>query len=232
MARAKDWQITPTAANRAPGEFSATRPARSARSSMPWSGLATAGERLLESAGLGGPVLADPDGRVPCDAVSALFAAAMAQKRLANFGARLAQATPVGAYALFDYLVLTSETVGAAITQAARYLRLTEAPYTIELKTGEDPIRVVYDAQNAITTEYAITLTVLRCREEAEKSFNVQSARFSHALDDTGAMEQILRCPVYAQASWAGIRIRPGHLEHAAATPRLVVAWRPRRARR
>jgi AraC-like DNA-binding protein len=127
------------------------------------------------------------------------------QKRLANFGARLAQATPVGAYPLFDYLVLTSETVGAAMTQAARYLCLTEAPYTIDLKTGEDPIRVVYEALNAFTAEYAITLTVLRCREETERSFNAQSARFTHALDDTGAMEEILRCPVYAQASWAGI---------------------------
>jgi AraC-like DNA-binding protein len=162
-------------------------------------------ERLLEAARLGGPALADPDGRVPCATVSALFAAATGQKPLPNFGARLAQATPAGAYALLDYLVLTSETVGAAIAQSARYLRLTEAPYTMELKTGEDPIRVVYDALNAFTAEYAITLTILRCREGAENGCAVLSARFTHALGDRSAMEHILRCPVYGQASWAGI---------------------------
>ena len=85
-------------------------------------------DSLLAKAGVRRSELTDPDGRVPCSTLPEIFCAAMRERPLANLAARLARETPIGAFPLLDYLVLTSETVGAALKHLARYLRLADAP--------------------------------------------------------------------------------------------------------
>src|SRR5690242_13317908 len=54
--------------------------------------------------------LDDADTHVPCTAIGTLFAHAMAKRPMNNLWMRLAMETPIGAFPLVDYLVLTSET--------------------------------------------------------------------------------------------------------------------------
>ena len=59
-----------------------------------------------------------------------------------NLALELARLTPIGAYPLLDYLVLTSDTVGAGVRQLARYFRLIGNPVVITVHEDVDPIRV------------------------------------------------------------------------------------------
>src|SRR5262245_49690393 len=79
-------------------------------------------DALLAVIGLSRADLNDPDRRVACDAVGALFCRAQQVRFTPNLGLAVALATPLGAYPLIDYLVLTSDTVGDALAQLARYL--------------------------------------------------------------------------------------------------------------
>ena len=91
---------------------------------------------------------------------------------------------------MLDYLAATADTVGAAITQVARYIRLTEAPYTLDPRPDENPIRVLFDCPlDAFTMEFGIVLTVLRLQGEVESRFNILSVTFSHAPDDAAGIE-------------------------------------------
>ena len=162
-------------------------------------------ESLLASAGLRRSDLADPDARISCTAIGGIFAAAMKQRPLKNLAARLAAETPMGAFPLLDYLVLTSETVGDGLKQLARFFRLTEAPYTLDPRESEDPPRVVYDSpQNAFAAEFGITLTILHLRNETEGKLRVDSVSLSHSPDDPAEIAQILGCPIKTNSSWNG----------------------------
>jgi AraC-like DNA-binding protein len=57
---------------------------------------------------------------------------------------RLATVTPIGAFPLIDYLIVTSEDVGEGLSRLERYLRLAEARSIPSLRRAENPIRVAY----------------------------------------------------------------------------------------
>src|SRR6266498_2172747 len=75
---------------------------------------------LFAAAGIRRSELADPDYRMPCELVGAMFAGAMRERPIENLAARLAAEIPIGAFPLIDYLVVTSETVGDGLKQLAR----------------------------------------------------------------------------------------------------------------
>src|SRR5262249_5931791 len=81
-------------------------------------------ESLLATVSLRKAELPDPDARFPCSVLSGIFAAAIRERFIPNLAARLAAEAPMGAFGVVDYLAITSETIGAALTQLARYLRL------------------------------------------------------------------------------------------------------------
>jgi AraC-like DNA-binding protein len=137
--------------------------------------------------------------------VGEILSAAMRQKPMKNIGTRLAAETPIGAFPLVDYLVITSETVGAGLMQLARYLRLSEAPYELQPREEEDPIRILFDRPlNAFAVEFGVAITVLHLRKETQGELDVLSASFSHAPEDAVEMEQLIGCPIHTNASWNG----------------------------
>lgn len=73
-------------------------------------------EPLLARVGVKPQDLADPDARISCAVMGALIGGAMQERPIKNLAARLAVETPLGAFQLLDYLILTAETVGAAQT--------------------------------------------------------------------------------------------------------------------
>lgn len=160
---------------------------------------------LLANAGIARTDLDDPDGRIPCTVWVPVLCRALAERPMKNAGMRLAAVTPIGAFPLIDYLIVTSHDVGEGLTRLTRYLRLGEAPSVPSLREDEDPIRVVLEGRDTpLSAEFSVALSVLHFREETEDRFRAAYASFSHTPDDVAEMERILGCPVHSGAAWNG----------------------------
>jgi hypothetical protein len=161
---------------------------------------------LLSASGLRPSDLEDPDARIPCAAVGALFGTAQQSRPIQNLALRLAQETPLGAFPLLDYLIVTSSTVGEGMRRFARHALLIGAPMLIDVREDETPIRVVVDTPDP---EYTIALTVLHLRREALGTLRAEYVSFMRQPDDLSAYEQALGCPVRAGGSWSGFALSP-----------------------
>jgi AraC-like DNA-binding protein len=161
---------------------------------------------LLAAAGLKPSDLEDPDGHVPCAATGALICRAQERRPLSNMSLRLALETPLGAFPLLDYLVVSSDTVGEAFGQLARYLRITASPVVLEIFADEDPVRVVASSPGIpFAVEHLLALSVLHLGKETDGRLRVATLEFAHRPDDVREFERVLRCPVHAQAGWSGL---------------------------
>jgi len=162
-------------------------------------------EPLLANAGIRQADLDDPDARIPCTAWAPMFCRALEQRPMKNAGMRLATVTPIGAFPLIDYLIVTSQNVGEGLTRLARYLRLAEARSVPYLREDEDPIRVLLEGcDTPLSAEFTVTLNLLHFREETEDRFRAAYASFCHKPDDVAEIERVLSCPVHTGASWNG----------------------------
>jgi hypothetical protein len=74
-------------------------------------------EPVLADAGVSRADLDDPDNRVPATVWDPVFRRALEQRPMKNAGMRLATVTPIGAFPLIDYLILTSQNVGEGLTR-------------------------------------------------------------------------------------------------------------------
>ena len=120
---------------------------------------------LLAAAGVELSNSEDPDARVPCQAIGGMFGYAMRTRPLKNLGMRLAAETPIGAFPLLDYLIVTCENVAQGVNQLARYFRLNDAPYTLEIRVNEDPICIIFHGtRDSLTFEFGVSLVVLHLR--------------------------------------------------------------------
>jgi AraC-like DNA-binding protein len=155
---------------------------------------------LLQAVGLGASTLEDPDARISCQTVGAIYAHAQARRRIADLDLQLAIHTPLGAYPLLDYLVATSSTVAEGLKRFADHAQLTGAPVRAEIHDEQDPIRVVIDA-----SPYSVYLGVLHLRREAEGVFRPELVCLKERPDDVTAVEQAIGCPVHGDAAWSGL---------------------------
>jgi hypothetical protein len=84
---------------------------------------------------------------------------------------KLAAETPIGAFSLLDYLIVTCETVADGLKQLSRYFRLSDAPYDLEIREDEEPCRIIFRGnRDSLTFEFGVSLVVLHLREETETS--------------------------------------------------------------
>ena len=155
---------------------------------------------LLKAAGVDFSKSDDPDARVPCQALGGMFGHAMRTRPVLNLGMKLAMETPIGAFPLLDYLIVTCETVAEGVTQLSRYFRLNEAPYELEIRDDEDPCRIVFHGnRDPLSFEFGISLAILHLREETENRLSVAYVSFTHRPDDVFEMQRVLGCPVRAE---------------------------------
>jgi len=163
---------------------------------------------LLSAAGVTAAQMEDPDGRVPCMSIPALIGQAMRTRPTTNLGIKVAAQTPIGAFQLLDYLIVTCQNVSQGIRQLARYLRLSEAPFSVEIHDDEDPVRIVYvGIQDSFTAEFEIALAIFHLRREAESRLQPEYACFTHTPDDLNEAEQLLGCPMRTQRPWLGLAL-------------------------
>lgn len=166
--------------------------------------------RLLADVGLKRSDLNDPDGSIACALCRAFVQRAQQVRPLKNMWARLAAETPLGAFQLLDYLIVTSNTAGDGLKQLARYSRLVGAPFVLDIREEEDPIRVVYVSNGTVqpsSVEYGVTLSIRHLSAETGQQVKFVYASLTHQPDDVAELEEILGCPVRAGASWAGMAL-------------------------
>jgi len=164
-------------------------------------------EALLAAAGLQHAELENPDARIRCDAYGAVLTRAQQERVTPNIALEIARVTPLGAWPLVDYLVVTADTVEAGVRQLARYLRITGAPFSIDVHGDADPIRVEMTTLAApFAIEFNAALMVLHFRREAEGEFEA-SLSFAHALDDEAGFAERLGCSVTSNAPWSGVSL-------------------------
>src|SRR5262249_54123369 len=122
---------------------------------------------LIAAAGIDERRLADPDAALPCTVFGALVAHAQSTRPEPNLRLHLAQVTPIGAFPLVDYLILSCPTVSEGFQRLARYYRVVAAGAELELMDTEDGIciRPVHGG-GAFQDEYGISLSLLHLREQ------------------------------------------------------------------
>jgi len=162
---------------------------------------------LLESTGLAPADLADPDAQVPCESCGILFGGACRQRFTPNLALALAQATPLGAWPLLDYLVATADTVGAGLHQLARYFDVSGDSIVLTICHSVDPIRIDIAASAPFAVEFEAALMVVRLREETGGRFTAAELSFRHAVDDAAAFARAVGCPVVDRAAWDGLSV-------------------------
>jgi len=160
---------------------------------------------LLAAAGLSPDDFGDPDGRVPCETYGTVLACAQQQRFTPNLPLALAQRTPIGAWPLLDYLVVTADTVGAGMHQLARYFRLTGNPVVVTIREAADPVLVELSAPVPFAVEYDAALIVMHLRAETGGRFAAAGVSFQHAIDDPAAFARAVGCPVDHKATWTGV---------------------------
>jgi AraC-like DNA-binding protein len=153
----------------------------------------------------------DPDARILCAVYVPIFQRALQQRPMKNPGVKLAAVTPIGSFPLFDYLMVTSDSVGAAIGQLPRYLALIDNPHVVHIDDDEDPIRVIAESRDGRNStfgfEFGVTLLVRHIQEEAGDRFCASYVSFQHTPEDTAEVEEILGCPVRGGAAWNGFAL-------------------------
>jgi AraC-like DNA-binding protein len=161
---------------------------------------------LLTAAGVKAAQIDDPDGRVPCTSIGAVIGEAMRTRPVSNLGIKVAAETTIGVFQLLDYLIVTCENVSQGMRQFARYLRLSEAPFSVEVDDTDDPIRLVYvGIQDPFTAGFEIALVVFHLRRETESRLRPEYVSFTEAPDSVAEAENLLECPVRTQAPWLGL---------------------------
>jgi AraC-like DNA-binding protein len=163
---------------------------------------------LLAAAGLTPAQLEDSDSRVTCAALPTVIGEAMRTRPLKDLGMRVAAEIPIGAFTLLDYLIVTCENVSQGMKQLARYLRIHEVPFKLDIRDEEDPVRMVYtDIPDPFTAEFEVTLPVFHLRRETGSQFRAEYVSFAHQPDDATEMQAVLGCSVHARAAWNGLAI-------------------------
>jgi AraC-like DNA-binding protein len=162
-------------------------------------------ETLLAASGVRDQDLTSPDARVSCEAYGAVLARAQRERFTPNLALELARVTPMGAWPLLDYLVLTADTVGAGVHQLARYMRLTGSPVTFLLRDDGDPIRIeITTSVSPFAIEFQAAIMHLHFCKELAGQFIADAISFQHMPDDPQAFARVLGCPIIPNATWNG----------------------------
>lgn len=169
---------------------------------------------LLQRANVANTDLDDPEALVPCSAGATLLRGAAAQHRHRDLGAYLGSVTPIGAFPLLDYLVVTADTVRGALNQLVRYLQITGAPFTCRVVDDGDIARFVIEpGDDPFIALYETSLTIHHLREETGGRLRPNIVSLIPTPDDAEALSRLLSCHVRAPATWTGIEFSHAMLD-------------------
>jgi AraC-like DNA-binding protein len=187
---------------------------------------------MLNAVGISRETLDDPDARLEASKVSALWAKAYELSRDPVLSLHAAEACPIGAYKVIDYMAYNAETVGEAFRCGSRYFWLINTTIRLPFDESGDPI--IFDVEdesgpNGVTrpyAEYCLAAFVLHVRAGTGVRFPVKRVTFVHRTPpDITEHERLFGCPVEFEAAhnrlyldravWEtrGTRAQPGVLQ-------------------
>jgi len=165
-------------------------------------------DRLLAAAGIRRETLQDPDARLPNRDVGALWAKAYELSGDPVLSLHVAEACPVGAYKVIDYMGVNARTVGEAFRYSARYFPLINTAVRVTIDESRDPVAfdVAADVGGpaGVTrpyAEYCLAVFALHVRGGTGVPFPIRRVTFTHRTPpDLREHERVFGCPVRFEA--------------------------------
>jgi AraC-like DNA-binding protein len=164
-------------------------------------------DALLRAVGVSRLTLEDPDARLDASQVGALWARAYELSGDPVLSLHAAEACPLGAYKVIDYMAYNAGTVGEAFRCGARYFPLVNTvvslpidesgdPVTFDIVSGGDPAGV-----SRPYAEYCFAAFLLHVRGGTGVDFPLRRVSFVHgAPADPSEHERVFGCPVRFEA--------------------------------
>jgi AraC-like DNA-binding protein len=164
-------------------------------------------EALLREVGVSRQVLDDPDARLEAATVGALWAKAYEISRDPVLSLHAAEACPIGAYKVIDFMGANAATVGEAFIYPSRYFKLINTAIRLPIDESGDPVTfdVVDDTRaegvSRPYAEYCFAAFTLHCRGTTGVHFPLRRVTFTHPKPpDISEHERIFGCPVQFEA--------------------------------
>jgi AraC-like DNA-binding protein len=163
---------------------------------------------LLRTVGIPRQTLEDPDARLPNRDAGALWAKAYELSGDPVLSLHAAEACPLGAYKVIDYMASSARTVGEAYLYAARYFPLINTAVRIAIDDSGDPVTFDVAGESgdpaAVSrpyAEYCLAVFVLHVRVGTGVASGLRGVTFSHLRPpDVSEHERIFGCPVRFEA--------------------------------
>ncbi len=167
-------------------------------------------ESMPRAAELARDGLAPFDVRLSYLCVRALWEAAADAAHDPSFGVHAAEALPIGALDVLDYLVSAEATAGAALARLTRYIRLVHdrANLRLVVEPGHASIVGGVPAMPAPQLdEFLLTLLLVRSRQATGVAWKPERMAFQHErAHDDGELSRVFGCPLVFGASRVELR--------------------------
>jgi AraC-like DNA-binding protein len=158
---------------------------------------------LLRDVGVRRETLDDPDARLPNRDVGALWAKAYELSGDPVLSLHVAEACPIGAYKVIDYMASNASTVGEAFHCATRYFPLINTAVRLTIDESGDPVTFDVAGEDGPAgvsrpyAEYCLAVFLLHVRAVTGVTFPLRRATFSHRRPpDVSEHERVFGCPV------------------------------------
>jgi AraC-like DNA-binding protein len=164
---------------------------------------------LLDSVGIPLRTLEDPDARLDAARVGALWARAYELSGDPVLSLHAAEACPIGAYKVIDFMSANAATVGEAFRYSSRYFPLINTAIRLPIDESGDPVTfdiVDETGPKGVTrpyAEYCFAAFLLHVRGNTGVPFPIRELTFVHRKPpDIREHERIFGCPVRFEAEW------------------------------
>jgi AraC-like DNA-binding protein len=161
------------------------------------------GEALLRAVGISRETLEDPDARLQNREAGALWAKAYELSGDPVLSLHVAEACPLGAYKVIDYMGSNARTVGEAFRYATRYFPLINTAARLSIRESADPVTFDLAGESGPAgvsrpyAEYCLAVFVLHVRAGTGVAFAPRRVTFTHRRPaDVREHERIFSCPV------------------------------------
>jgi len=165
-------------------------------------------EALLHAAGVSRAILDDPDARLEASHVSMLWTKAYELTGDPVLSLHAAEACPIGAYKVIDFMSANAATVGEAFLYPSRYFKLINTAIHLPIDESGDPVTfdVVDESGDPAGisrpyAEYCLAAFALHVRGTTGVDFPLRRVTFIHRRPaDISEHERLFGCPVQFEA--------------------------------
>jgi AraC-like DNA-binding protein len=162
---------------------------------------------LLCAAGISRQTLEDPDARLEGSKVGALWTKAYELSGDPVLSLHAAEACPLGAYKVIDFMAANADTVGEAFRYGSRYFRLINTSVCLPIDESGDPVTFTIvdesrpEGVSRPYAEYLFAAFLLHVRAGTGVSFPLRRVTFVHrAPPDITEHLRVFGCPVEFEA--------------------------------